>query len=67
MKYCLCPKCNNRQELYSKKIHEMVSMGQVKRFVCDSCGHAAEVVAEKQGCDRVVIFFAMGEIMDDKG
>ncbi len=66
MKYCKCPKCKNKQELIPQKLGEMINQNAVKRFSCDSCGYSTQIVAEKQGKDRVVLFFAMAEVEDDK-
>jgi rubredoxin len=66
MKYCICPECKSRQEIHDKEVFDMIHKNSVKRFICDSCGYDAQVVAEKQGEGRVIIFFAMGEIMDDR-
>jgi len=65
MKICKCPKCGYRQELFDKKVNELVNFNSVKRFDCDSCGFSTQVVAEKQHDGRVVLFFAMSEIEEE--
>ena len=62
MKCCQCPNCKKHQELIPQKISKLVREGAVSRFVCDSCGYATQIVAEKQGKDRVILFFAMAEV-----
>ena len=65
MKCCKCPKCKNKQELYPRKLADMINLNSVKRFICDSCGFGTQIVAERQGKDRVVLFFAMSEVEDE--